>query len=493
MKVVVLGGYGVFGSRLAELLLRDGHTVWLAGRDLEKARKLTTVIGGHPMSVDVRARPEIIFGPEPDIIIDATGPFQANDKYSYRIPRLCLDSGVDYLDLSDDARFTTGISILDDEARKRGCRLLSGASSVPGLSSVVAAELCRDFDEVLLIDTAILPGNRAPRGASVIASLVGQLGKSSPVWRGGVWRDQRCWSERQRVSLAPDLVRTGYFIEVPDISLFPGFFGARSVIFRAGMELDLLNMSLRGLGALRRIWPFELNPGRVRFMQWCANLLLPFGTDRGGMCVTVVGRKGTGFRQREWRMIAAAGDGPYIPGIVARTLLRCLERVPPGARPCLAELTLAEIEEAMSDLCVTTGVDESARAILFHGSLGDRWSKLPPEVQDLHSVQDIESFSGAAQVLRGNSLHARFLAWIFRFPAAGDDVPVTVTKTRTDDGEIWQRNFDGRILRSYCTPAKEPYCYRERFWLFNFELDLRVEEGCMRVPVRCEPLAVPTS
>ena len=359
------------------------------------------------MSVDVRARPEKIFEPEPDIIIDATGPFQANDKYSYRIPRLCLDSGVDYLDLSDDARFTTGISILDGEARKRGCRLLSGASSVPGLSSVVAAELCRDFDEVLLIDTAILPGNRAPRGASVIASIVGQLGKSSPVWRGGVWRDQRCWSERQRVSLAPDLVRTGYFIEVPDISLFPGFFGARSVMFRAGMELDLLNMSLRGLGALRRIWPFELNPGRVRFMQWCANLLLPFGTDRG--------------------------------------------------------------------------------------SLGDRWSKLPPEVQDLHSVQDIESFSGAAQVLRGNSLHARFLAWIFRFPAAGDDVPVTVTKTRTDYGEIWERNFDGRILRSYCTPAKEPYCYRERFWLFNFELDLRVEDECMRVPVRrgwfaCLPL-----
>ena len=91
------------------------------------------------MAFDVRAMPEKILEPEPDIVIDATGPFQANEKYSYRIPRLCLDGGVDYLDLSDNAGFTAGISILDDEARRQGRRLLSGASSVPGLSSVVAA------------------------------------------------------------------------------------------------------------------------------------------------------------------------------------------------------------------------------------------------------------------------------------------------------------------------------------------------------------------
>ena len=50
------------------------------------------------------------------------------------------------------------------------------------------------------------------------------------------------------------------------------------MMFRAGMELGLLNMALSGLGVLRRIWPFEVNPGRVRFMQWCANRLLRFGT-----------------------------------------------------------------------------------------------------------------------------------------------------------------------------------------------------------------------
>ncbi len=44
IKVVVLGGYGVFGSRLAELLIRDGHEVWLAGRDIDKAAALAARI-----------------------------------------------------------------------------------------------------------------------------------------------------------------------------------------------------------------------------------------------------------------------------------------------------------------------------------------------------------------------------------------------------------------------------------------------------------------
>lgn len=265
MRVVILGGYGVFGSRLAELLLRDGHEVWIVGRSLESAQALAARIGGHPMAADARVAPKAIFDCNPEIVVDAAGPFQTYGDHPYLIPDMCLDRGAHYLDLSDDAEFTAGIETLDAKARQRGRRLLSGASSVPGISSAVAAELCRGFDEILLIDTTILPGNRAPRGLSVIASIVGQLGAVSSVWRGGAWRDMPSWSDPQRVRLAPDLVRVGRFIEVPDIRLFPRFFGARSVLFRAGMELGLLNTALRGLGVLRRRWSFEVTQreGRV--------------------------------------------------------------------------------------------------------------------------------------------------------------------------------------------------------------------------------------
>lgn len=484
MKTVVLGGYGVFGSRLAELLVRDGHEVTVVGRNAEKAQATANRIGARPLAADIRTTPEKVFESFPDIVIDAAGPFQSYDTDPYAVPRLCLKHAADYLDLSDDAGFTAGITALNSAAKQHGMRIISGVSSVPGLSSSVVAHLAQDMDDILLIDIAILPGNRAPRGTSVIMSIVSQLGRPLKLLRGGIWRTHICWTDRQRIELAPGMVRSAYMIGVPDIHLFPDFFKAHSVVFRAGLELPLLNWSLRALSYLRQIWPFEATHGRARLIKWLADLFKPLGTDRGGMRVAVTGKTGGNILRREWRLIAEAGDGPFVPAVTARALIRRIESLAPGARPCLAEVPHTAIEDAMSDLSVSTTVEEKTPLTLFQTALADRWSKLPPEVQALHSVQDVESFSGTADITRGTSLIARFAAWFFGFPPAGTNVPVTVTKTRTDKGEIWERNFNGRIFRSFCSPARMPYRYRERFWLFNYEQDLPVENETMQLPVR---------
>lgn len=483
MRVVILGGYGVFGSRLAELLVRDGHDVVITGRDTAKLTELAERLNCRYMALDHRNEPLALFGLFPEVVVDATGPFQNYVSDPYIVPRLCLEHGADYLDLSDDAEFTQGITQLDDCARSGNRRLLSGASSVPGISSAIAADLCAGMDEIFLIDTAIVPGNRAPRGASVISSIVSQLGTSSRVYRGGVWRSQPCWSDPRQIKLATNMSRTARFIEVPDIRLFPKFFGAKSVIFRAGLELSIMNMGMRLIAAIRRRWMFSFTPELAETCRKVANLFLPFGTDRGGMRVFVVGRIDKEVIRREWRLIAEAGDGPYIPAVAARALIRKLSSVPAGSRACLAEASRMEIESAMSDLGVSIATVESPNPTLFQSALAERWEHLPREVQTLHSVQDVESFSGTARVTRGTALIARLAAWFFGFPHATDQIPLTITKTRTETGEIWERNFGGRVFRSYLTPAPDLYRYRERFWLFNYEQDLPVQDGCMRLPV----------
>ena len=125
MRVVVLGGYGVFGSRLAELLMRDGHDVLIAGRHLGKLAALAARLRCKHVVLDHRNDPQALFGASPDVVIDAAGPVQAYESDPYLIPRLCLDHGADYLDLSDDAKFTQGIAMLDGRARSCGRRLLS--------------------------------------------------------------------------------------------------------------------------------------------------------------------------------------------------------------------------------------------------------------------------------------------------------------------------------------------------------------------------------
>ena len=85
---------------------------------------------------------------------------------------------------------------------------------------------------------------------------------------------------------------------------------------------------------------------------------------------------------------------------------------------------------------------------------------------------------------RGRGLLARVAAWLLGFPAAGDDVPLTITKTRTPTGEIWERNFAGRRFRSFLAPSDRAQHYRERFGPFTYEQELPVEDGVLHFPVR---------
>lgn len=124
------------------------------------------------------------------------------------------------------------------------------------------------------------------------------------------------------------------------------------------------------------------------------------------------------------------------------------------------------------------------RPTLFQAALQDRWAALAPAVQRLHSGQEQERFSGTAEVTRGSGLIAHLAAWFFRFPKAGRNVRLTMIKTRTERGETWERNFAGRVFRSYLTPADALYRYCERFWLFNYEQDLPVRDGALFLCVR---------
>ncbi|ODS00660.1 hypothetical protein AUC69_07700 [Methyloceanibacter superfactus] len=422
-----------------------------------------------------------------DVVVDAAGPFGAYGGDPYRLPRYCLAHGIDYLDLSDDARFTAGIGDLDAAARGAGRFALSGASSVPGLSSAVVTALAAGLDHVDGIETAILPGNRAPRGRSVIASILGQAGGPMRMWTDGAWREIRSWSGPRRIALELGLSRTGYRIAVPDTELFPAHFGARTVDFRAGMELGVLNRAVAAVGGLRRLGlGIGGHRSSVALSAWLADRLSGFGTDRGGMVVTVTGRKAEEHVARRWTLIAEAGEGPFVPAIVARALVRAAARggIAPGARPCLGEIALADIDRAMADLSVTTRMEDQAARSLFRNALGTNWDELDPVLRAAHGGLGTERFSGRADVERGGSLFARLVCRLFGFPPDGKDQPVTVDMTRSGGREVWTRRFGTATFRSHLAPASRPDHYLERFGPFVYELAIPVDNGAIRLETR---------
>ena len=69
-----------------------------------------------------------------------------------------LAVGAHYIDLADSTTFVTGFERVDERAREAGRMAVTGASSVPGLSSTVVDSLAGAFHTVDEIDIAISPG-----------------------------------------------------------------------------------------------------------------------------------------------------------------------------------------------------------------------------------------------------------------------------------------------------------------------------------------------
>lgn len=484
MKVLILGGYGVFGERLARLLVRDGHEVTVAGRDAVKAQRLADELGCAALRMDRRTDLHLLAGHQ--VVVDAAGPFHAYGDDPYRLPRAAIAAGLHYLDLADNAAFCAGIAALDAEARAAGVCVLSGLSSVPALSSAAVRALSGD-EVPQVIDTAILPGNRSPRGVSVMTSILSQVGLPMQVWRGGRWTRATGWSEPRRYRLPGGLVRQGWQIEVPDQVLFPAHFGARSVQFRAGLELAVMRYGLAVFAALRRWFRVPVTPLVVRGFKLAADLLAPFGSGRGGMSVMVI----VAQERRFWRLLAEDADGPFIPSVATRALLR-RAALPVGARPALEAITLAEAEAAMSDLRVRMERVIEPALPLFARVLGADFETLPEAIRASHQTADVSHWRGRASVQRGEDLWSRFLARLFGFPPQSEDVAVEVTKTVTAKGETLQRRFGSSIFRSRLAPSDQGMT--ESFGPFTFLLGLKAEAGALHYPVisgRFGPLPLP--
>ncbi len=478
----------------------------IAGRDAQRLRVFCDEYGGEPLQLDrnddIAATLKQI---APFAIIDAAGPFQSYGDDPYRLVRAAIALGSHYLDFSDDAAFTAGIAELDAEARAAGVAVLSGVSSVPAISAAAVRALASDLHSIELIESVILPGNRAPRGLSVVQAIVAQVGRPLALFRGGDWNWVPAWSGLRRIVLSIDGMppldaRWASFIGAPDLRLFPPAFQARSVLFRAGLELPVMHLGLWALAGLVRSQLLQSLTPIAGLLHRTARWLEPLGSDRGGMQVAVIGINALGQRvRREWTLLAEAGQGPEIPAIPAYVMIDLLrqQRIPSGARACIEAPALAELEAAFPATAMRTGRSESLAPVLYQRILGAAFSRLPAPLQILHTVVDRMRFAGRARIEVGSHPVASLVRWLMRFPAAADDTEVEVTMQVESQRERWVRRFGSLRFESVLRlPESAAHgAFIERFGPFSFDVQLVADEAGITMPVRrarCLGLPLPS-
>jgi len=297
----------------------------------------------------------------PGIVIHCAGPFQGQD---YCVASAALASGAHYIDLADGRGFVGRFADqVDGEARVAGRLAISGASTVPALSSAVIDSLGRRFRELEEVRTVIAPGQRAPRGAATMAAVFSYAGRSFKWLSGGEWREAWGWQELVRVRFAGLGRRWAAACDVPDLELLPVRYPSLSTVeFRAALELAIQHFALWCLAMLRRLGvPLPIERW-AKLLDQLASMMNVFGSERGGMLVSLTGIKPDGARARvEWHLTADANHGPEIPCMAAILIARKLARgeiVERGAYPCMGFLALSDFEREFSRWKIATTVEE---------------------------------------------------------------------------------------------------------------------------------------
>lgn len=370
-RVLIIGGYGNFGSHIARSLVRDaGMQLIVAGRSLAKAEAFADSLdGSNRPEAEALDKDEGLAAAleriRPDIVIHTSGPFQDQD---YRVAQACIACGCHYVDLADGRQFVAGIASLDEQARRQNVLVVSGASSVPCLTAAVIDFFRPQFGRLDVIDYGISAAQQTNRGLATTAAVLSYVGKPIRTLLGGRMTTVHGWQNTHKVRYPEIGTRLFGNCDIPDLALFPTHYPElRSIRFAAGHELKLLHLGTWALSWLVRIGLIgSLSPHAPRLLK-LAQRFDGFGSGRSGFHMFLSG-KGLDETPKAIRLflVARSCHGLLIPCIPAILLARklaggAIERR--GASPCLDMIGLEEYLAELRTLDIAVRVEGSDAAL----------------------------------------------------------------------------------------------------------------------------------
>ena len=369
-RIVIIGATGHFGGRIGRRILGEPNTeLVITSRSLGKVETLSTELARINSDARVSAAALDQTAPmfaadlaalRPDIVIHTAGPYQGQ---GYDVAKACLACGSHYIDLADGREFVEGFDALHEDACRKGVLLVSGASTLPGLSSAVVDHVRGEFESIHSIETSIAPAHQTPRGVGTVAAVLSYCGAPFQVFENGEWVTRYGWQGLKMQRYPEFGRRLSGACDVPDLGLFPEYVnGVQTVTFHAALEATWEQITLWKMAWATRLGIVRNWERLVPTFQSVSDRLIKLGSTTGGMQMRIAGEGDDKLpKTLMWNLVAQQNHGPEIPCVPALILARKLAAgtiSARGAYPCLGMITLPEFDEEVSDLDIRWRMDE---------------------------------------------------------------------------------------------------------------------------------------
>lgn len=211
MNIVILGGAGRVGRRIADLAVARGlGDVTVADLrvplDGPGGRRYVTIDLSDDDALDDLMATH-------DLVINCVGPF---DLWGTRVLDAAIANRTDYFDICDDPEPTVALLDRNEAAQEAGVRAVIGLGASPGLSNllavVAASQLTTtrtlvnywgDPHEAVAADAVAAEAQRLAgafrSGRAAMTHVIAQAAGSIPIWRNGAPGLMPAWNETYRV------------------------------------------------------------------------------------------------------------------------------------------------------------------------------------------------------------------------------------------------------------------------------------------------------
>lgn len=238
-RVLILGGRGRIGSSVAQdILTHTQAEVTITGRtpdnvtanprvqylmlDLADAEKLTQAIASS------------------NIVVHCAGPFHYRDANALKI---CIENGVNYVDVSDHRSFTSKALKYHDAAVSAGVTAIVNTGIFPGISNSMVRMGVEQFDKPEKIHLSYLVSGSGGAGVTVMRTTFLGLQQPFDAWIDGKWQTVKPYSQREIVNFPRPYGCSGvYWFDMPETFTLPHAFpSVKTVITKFGSVPDFYN------------------------------------------------------------------------------------------------------------------------------------------------------------------------------------------------------------------------------------------------------------
>jgi saccharopine dehydrogenase-like NADP-dependent oxidoreductase len=243
--ILIVGGYGVVGRRIAELLVPlFPERVVIAGRDVARAQELCNSLGhgARARYLDVNDHGQIR-----DAVPGVGTIMACVAQAEPRLLHTAVAGGLAYTDVAPRLAFWKGTDELHALAQETGARVLLGAGLSPGISNVMARKLADVAGDVDSVETSILLSLGDEYGADSLEHMLQSLRQPFNLFRHGRYESALPFGDGEQISFSGVGSRKAYVFPWSDVVYYPKTLGARTAIGRLALEPPWVNRLLRRL------------------------------------------------------------------------------------------------------------------------------------------------------------------------------------------------------------------------------------------------------